>query len=665
MLKLVNNLIQSTTPKGSHESDPFWTKAETALLQAIILMLFQEAPEYEQNFSMVMRVLEYAEVREEDEGHVSPLDLLFESIERRKPDSVAVRQYKVFKLAAGKTAKSILVSTAVRLAPFNLPQIQALTDHDDMDLYTLGEKKVADGEADLYPYYKNVIQMARIWRAYLNSEVSDGFGPIPALDAFSGVPGEYDSVEAIYTFILKELKEAEAALDPSIDMSPMSAEDAFYAGNVNMWKKYANSLRMRLAMRIVNANPQLAEREFEDAASKGYISSLSELAGVQEKDGWSDLTSVMSRTWNAQAMSVTFKNLVVGLGSNEFPLPDSLKAHLKNPHTYMGLYLDRHFPLTTNDPCAGFYFDGVPQYVDPRAPKLFSVVGWNDGVVYSDYIGAASEVKPVSLFDPDDNTKPMLTIDPRYTWGTWVAGEWDVKGSLATELTGKNYNYPSMSKQYRMSTQKRVYFGPWESYFLLAEAGVRGWDVPGSPKSNYENGVTASFEYHGLLSEVGAYLSSTEYNRIGTSVSFDHTTEAKPYIVNYVDPYTKENKTMTYTYPKNSIYRGGAYNNDAMTKIFTQKYIAQVPWLPEEVWSDHRRIGLPFFENQAVEKDYNPLNQVPLTVATSKECRLEFYPKRYRYPANIQTNNLEGYNKALELLGGPDVVETALWWNLK
>ena len=143
VLKLVNNLIQSTTPKGSHESDPFWTKAETALLQAIILMLFQEAPEYEQNFSMVMRVLEYAEVREEDEGHVSPLDLLFESIERRKPDSVAVRQYKVFKLAAGKTAKSILVSTAVRLAPFNLPQIQALTDHDDMDLYTLGKKKVA------------------------------------------------------------------------------------------------------------------------------------------------------------------------------------------------------------------------------------------------------------------------------------------------------------------------------------------------------------------------------------------------------------------------------------------------------------------------------------------------------------------------------------------
>ena len=106
-------------------------------------MLFQEAPESEQNFSMVMRVLEYAEVREEDDEYLSPLDLLFQAIERENPESVALRQYKVFKQSAGKTAKSILVSAAVRLAPFNLPQIRAITDHDDMDLYTLGEKKCA------------------------------------------------------------------------------------------------------------------------------------------------------------------------------------------------------------------------------------------------------------------------------------------------------------------------------------------------------------------------------------------------------------------------------------------------------------------------------------------------------------------------------------------
>ena len=197
VLKLVNNLIQSTTPKGSHESDPFWTKAETALLQAIILMLFQEAPEYEQNFTMVMRVLEYAEVREEDEGHVSPLDLLFESIERRKPDSVAVRQYKVFKLAAGKTAKSILVSTAVRLAPFNLPQIQALTDHDDMDLYTLGEKKVAlyaviPDNDNTFNFLVSLLY-AQAFQALYYSADQIHHGPLPrhvrfVLDEFAAMP---------------------------------------------------------------------------------------------------------------------------------------------------------------------------------------------------------------------------------------------------------------------------------------------------------------------------------------------------------------------------------------------------------------------------------------------------------------------------------------------
>ena len=197
VLKLVNNLIQSTTPKGSHESDPFWTKAETALLQAIILMLFQEAPEYEQNFSMVMRVLEYAEVREEDEGHVSPLDLLFESIERRKPDSVAVRQYKVFKLAAGKTAKSILVSTAVRLAPFNLPQIQALTEHDDMDLYTLGEKKVAlyaviPDNDNTFNFLVSLLY-AQAFQALYYSADQIHHGPLPrhvrfVLDEFAAMP---------------------------------------------------------------------------------------------------------------------------------------------------------------------------------------------------------------------------------------------------------------------------------------------------------------------------------------------------------------------------------------------------------------------------------------------------------------------------------------------
>lgn len=143
VLRLISNLINNTTPKGSHESDPFWTKAETALLQALMLYLIREAPEDEQTFAMILEMISSAEVREDDETFQSPLDLLFENLENRDPLNIAVKQYKVFKQAAGKTAKSILVSAGVRLAAFNLSQIAGLTCIDEMDLADLGEKKVA------------------------------------------------------------------------------------------------------------------------------------------------------------------------------------------------------------------------------------------------------------------------------------------------------------------------------------------------------------------------------------------------------------------------------------------------------------------------------------------------------------------------------------------
>ena len=260
VLKLVNNLIQSTTPKGSHESDPFWTKAETALLQAIILMLFQEAPEYEQNFSMVMRVLEYAEVREEDEGHVSPLDLLFESIERRKPDSVAVRQYKVFKLAAGKTAKSILVSTAVRLAPFNLPQIQALTDHDDMDLYTLGEKKVAlyaviPDNDNTFNFLVNLLY-AQAFQALYYSADQIHHGPLPrhvrfVLDEFAAMPlpgftrelATMRSRSISASVIIQNMAQIKELYKDSWDTIPGNCDTILYlGGNESSTHKYVSEM---------------------------------------------------------------------------------------------------------------------------------------------------------------------------------------------------------------------------------------------------------------------------------------------------------------------------------------------------------------------------------------------------------------------------------------
>ncbi|WP_409969042.1 type IV secretory system conjugative DNA transfer family protein [Bengtsoniella intestinalis] len=196
-LQLVNNLIHATTPKGSRDSDPFWTKAETALLQAIILLLFEEAPPSEQNFSTVLRILEFAEVKEDDEEHVSPLDLLFDSIAKERPNSVALRQYRVFTLAAGKTAKSILVSAAVRLAPFNLPQIQAITDHDDMDLNTLGERKCAlyaviPDNSDTYNFLVSLLYSQAFQTLYYSADQVH-HGPLPChvhfvLDEFAAMP---------------------------------------------------------------------------------------------------------------------------------------------------------------------------------------------------------------------------------------------------------------------------------------------------------------------------------------------------------------------------------------------------------------------------------------------------------------------------------------------
>lgn len=143
VLRLINNLIKNTTPKGANGSDPFWEKSETALLQALMLYLLHEAPPEEQNFSMIMEMLASAQVKEENEDYESPLDILFERLEMREPESIAVKQYHIYKQAAGKTAKSILISVGVRLAAFNLPQIAGLTCVDELDLASIGEKKVA------------------------------------------------------------------------------------------------------------------------------------------------------------------------------------------------------------------------------------------------------------------------------------------------------------------------------------------------------------------------------------------------------------------------------------------------------------------------------------------------------------------------------------------
>ena len=137
---------------------------------------------------------------------------------------------------------------------------------------------------------------------------------------------------------------------------------------------------------------------------------------------------------------------------------------------------------------------------------------------------------------------------------------------------------PRLSQAFRESKSKRIFFTPWETYFLLAEAAVKGWTVPMSGQVAYEEGIKASFAYWGVSSHLGAYLASTNYNRAGTSVSWTHTTEpAASYTVTYKDGYTGVPGVATIKYPVNTIYKNGAVKNDLLTKIITQKFIAQTP----------------------------------------------------------------------------------------
>ena len=142
ILKLVNCLILNTKGEGK-SNDPFWEKAETLLYTALIGYLYGVVPEEDRNFAMLVSMINAMEVREDDEDFKNPVDLMFEALEEREPEHFAVRQYKKYKLAAGKTAKSILISCAARLAPFDIAELRELTAYDELELDTLGDQKSA------------------------------------------------------------------------------------------------------------------------------------------------------------------------------------------------------------------------------------------------------------------------------------------------------------------------------------------------------------------------------------------------------------------------------------------------------------------------------------------------------------------------------------------
>lgn len=261
VLKLINNLIRNTTPKGSQASDPFWEKSETALLQALMLYLLHEAPPEEQNFPMIMEMLGSAQVKEEDEEYQSPLDILFERLEMRKPDSIVVKQYQIYKQAAGKTAKSILISVGVRLAAFNLKEIANLTCTDELDLASIGEKKVAlfccipDADTSLNylvgMIYSNLFQTLY----YVADRKYGGRLPVPVhciMDEWPNValPDDFDKILATMrsraiscSIIIQNMAQMKALFKDSWESLVGNCDELLYlGGNEKEGHKYISEL---------------------------------------------------------------------------------------------------------------------------------------------------------------------------------------------------------------------------------------------------------------------------------------------------------------------------------------------------------------------------------------------------------------------------------------
>ena len=248
VLKLITNLIRNTTPKGSQTNDPFWEKSETALLEGLCLFLLHEAPKEEQNFTMVMEMIAAADVREDDEYYVSPLDRLFNDLQREKPNSLAVKQYNIYKQAAGKTAKSILISVGVRLAAFNLESIASITSTDELELEKVGERKTAifavipDNDST-FNFLVGMLYTQLFQTLYYQADiVHSGELPVPVhflMDEFANValPDEFDKLlstmrsrQIFVSIIIQNLAQIKALYKDAWESIVGNCDELYYLG---------------------------------------------------------------------------------------------------------------------------------------------------------------------------------------------------------------------------------------------------------------------------------------------------------------------------------------------------------------------------------------------------------------------------------------------------
>ena len=299
VFKLIDNFIKNTTPKNAKSNDPFWEKSETALDSALMLYLLHEAPVEDQNMETILYMIENGGAKEEDDDYQSPLDLLFEALEEEQPDHIAVRQYHIFKQAAGKTAKSILVSAAVRLASFTLPEIQRITATDDMELGKLGERKQAifciipdSNDASLNFLVGMLYTQAFQELYYQADKVHQGALPVPVrlmFDEFANValPDGYARLQAtmrsrniMSTIVLQNISQLKALFKDDWEGIIGNADSFVYlGGNEQSTHKYISEL---LGKETIDTKTSSQSKGRNGSFSQNFQQTGRELASVDE-----------------------------------------------------------------------------------------------------------------------------------------------------------------------------------------------------------------------------------------------------------------------------------------------------------------------------------------------------------------------------------------------
>ena len=537
---------------------------------------------------------------------------------------------------------------------------------------TLADEKAADlvSEHDIN-FNKNVKAFARIWRVVMISEYTDNFGPYP-IEAFQGTNPAFNSVQEVYYFMLDELKAAVADIVLSEEPTADEAKsDPIFGYNAEKWAKYGNSLRLRLAMRLSEVDGAKAKSEFEAVDKNMLIKTLDETAKVKEYNQWNAWAGIYSRSWNIISLPSSMSNILVGLGGVSVSEQRPDLAQYTKPMDYLGMQFLDHYADKTDNPTKGYWIDGIPENLDPRALRIYCIPGDKAADNFKDY--GSSDIKNTTQPLNDADGEKILDLQGQFTWNYYPAGS---RGAWSPKFA-KNYAVgswydtmlPVLCKTYGGDSESsRIWFGAWETHFLLAEAALYGWSAGTSAEAAYEQGIRVSFENFGVSQYVDAYLQSEDYNRVGVSVKFSHTEEPASFTANYVNGYTNEAGTITYEYPNAAmgLYKGGKLN-DQLAKIITQKYIAQPPYGTLEMWNDRRRLGLPWFEIPNNETSFVGADMENTWTPNSykEKQSSKVFPQRLRYPSSLQNADPQGYAKAIELLGGADNTLTPLWWAIK